>query len=165
MFILNNYKVTSTVPNSAAGAVNNINPSVITGVTGNSAAADSATKITASATFVEQVISKLVMITIPNAGLLAANNNYIYVPLTQLGITGVRAVRAATLLGVYNANSVENPIGGVAGGTPSFIGIWDKTVANVTTLMVQADTLSLRIPTAQIPLFADKAAVVQLFYT
>jgi hypothetical protein len=165
MFILNRYEITATVPNAAAGAVSNVNPSVIDGATGNSAAGDSATKITTSAVYVDQIISKVVGVVIPAGSLLAANNNYIYVPLSQLGITGVRPVLAATLLGVYNSNSVENAIGGAVNGTPSFIGIWDKTAANVNSLCIQADNLVLRIPTAQIALFANKTAMVQIFYT
>jgi hypothetical protein len=165
MFILNRYNITATTPNAAAATVNNVNPNVINGATGNSSAGDSTTPIVANAIFAEQIISKLVAITIPNAGLLAANNNYITVPIKQLGITGVKPVRAATLHGVFDPNSVENAVGGAGGGTPSFIGMWDKTTANIVSLCIQADTLVLRIPAAQIALFANKTAMVQLFYT
>lgn len=165
MFILNRYNITATTPNAAAAAVSNANPSVIDGTTGNSAGADSVTPITTSAVYIDQVISKLVAITIPATGLLAANNNYITVPLSQLGIVGTRPVLAAILLGVYNINSVETALGGANGGTPSFIGMWDKTVANVNSVCIQASNLVLRIPTAQIALFAGKTAMVQLFYS
>lgn len=162
MFILNKYNVTATDPHTPAGAVNNVNPNVITGATGNSAGADAVTPIAVNATYAEQIISKLVAITIPAGGLIAGNNSYITVDLVKLGITGVRPVFAALLLGVYDPNSVEQ-VG--AGATPSFIGIWDKTVANVNSLSVVNSKLILRIPTAQIGLFTDKIAMVQLFYS
>ncbi len=162
MFILNKYNVTATDPHAAAGAVVNVNPNVITGATGDSAAGDSVTPIAVNATYADQVISKLVAITIPAGGLLAANNNYITVDLVKLGITGIRPVFAALLLGVYDPASTEQV---AAGATPSFIGIWDKTVANVNSLAVVNSKLILRIPTAQIDLFADKVAMVQIFYS
>jgi hypothetical protein len=165
MFILNRYNITATTPNAAAGAVSNVNPSVVDGATGNSAAGDSVTPIITSAVYMDQVISKLVAVTIPATGLLAANNNYVTVPLSNLGITGTRPVLAAVLLGVYNSNSTETAIGGANGGTPSFIGMWDKTAANVNSVCIQASNLVLRIPTAQINLFAAKTAMIQLFYS
>jgi len=165
MFILNRYDITARTPNAAAAAVSNVNPSVINGATGNSSGADSVTPIITSAVYLDQIISKLVAVTIPATGLLAANNNYITVPLSSLGIIGIRPVLAATLLGVYDVNSIETAIGGANGGTPSFIAMWDKTVANVTSVCIQASNLVLRIPTAQIALFADKTAMIQLFYS
>jgi len=165
MFILNRYNITATTPNAAAAAVSNVNPNVINGSTGNSAATDSVTPIITSAVYMDQVISKLVAVTIPATGLLAANNNYVTVPLSNLGITGTRPVLAAVLLGVYNPNSTETAIGGANGGTPSFIGMWDKTVLNVNSVCIQASNLVLRIPTAQIALFSGKTAMIQLFYS
>ena len=84
------------------------------------------------------------------------------VDLVKLGVSGVRPVLAALLLGVYDPNSDER-VG--AGATPSFIGIWVKTVANVNSLSVVNSKLILRIPTAQIALFEGKTAMVQLFYS
>jgi len=163
MFILNRYNVSSPAAAAAAGAVDNVNPSVITGATGNSADADSVTPIAANAQYVEQIIAKLVAITIPaGGGLSAVVNNYITVDLVKLGITGVRPVLAASLLGVYDSASTEQV---AAGATPSFIGIWDKTVANVNSLSVVNSKLILKIPTAQIALFEGKTAMVQLFYS
>ncbi|UXM65493.1 lytic transglycosylase [Megaira polyxenophila phage MAnkyphage_25.80] len=162
MFILNRYDVTTPATAAAVGAVNNVNPDVITGATGNSAGTDSVTPIVANAIYTDQVISKLVAISVPAGGLTAAVNNYLTVDLVKLGITGVRPVFAALLLGVYNPASTEQ-VG--AGATPSFIGIWDKTVANVNSLSVVNSRLILRIPTAQIALFSGKTAMVQLFFS
>lgn len=162
MFILNRYNVSTPAAASAAGAVVNVNPSVITGATGDSAAADSVTPIVATAVYADQIISKLVAITIPTGGVLAANNNYFTVDLVKLGIPGIRPVLAALLLGVYNSASTEQA---AAGATPSFIGIWDKTTANVNSLSVVNSKLILRIPTAQLALFEGKTAMVQLFYS
>lgn len=163
MFILNRYNVTTPAAAAAVGAVDNVNPNVITGATGNSGAADSVTPIAANAEYADQVISKLVAISIPGGGGLSAGvNNYLTVDLVKLGVSGVRPVLAALLLGVYDPNSDER-VG--AGATPSFIGIWDKTVANVNSLSVVNSKLILRIPTAQIALFEGKTAMVQLFYS
>lgn len=162
MFILNRYNVSTPAAPSAAGAVVNVNPSVITGATGDSAAADSVTPIVATAVYADQIISKLVAITIPTGGVLAANNNYFTVDLVKLGIPGTRPVLAALLLGVYNSASTEQA---AAGATPSFIGIWDKTATNVNSLSVVNSKLILRIPTAQLALFEGKTAMVQLFYS
>lgn len=161
MFILNRYNVAAPATATAAAAVVNVYPSVITGATGDSAAADSVTPIVATATYADQVISKLVAITMPTT-LLAANNNYVTVDLVKLGIPGTRPVLAALLLGVYDSASTEQA---AAGATPSFIGIWDKTVANVNSLAVVNSKLILRVPTAQIALFQGKTAMVQLFYS
>lgn len=163
MFILNKYNVTTPAAAAAVGAADNVNPNVVTGATGNSAGADSVTPVTASATYVDQVISKLVAISIPGGGALSAGvNNYISISLTKLGISGIRPVLGALLIGVYDPASTEQV---AAGATPSFIGIWDKTVANTTSLSVVNSQLILRIPTAQINLFLGKTAMVQLFYS
>jgi hypothetical protein len=163
MFILNKYDISTPAVAAAVGAVNNVNPNVITGATGNSDAADSVTPIAANAECADQVISKLVAISIPGGGALtAAVNNYLTVDLVKLGISGTRPVLAALLLGVYNPASTEQA---GAGATPSFIGIWDKTAANVNSLSVVNSKLILRIPTAQIALFLGKTAMVQLFYS
>lgn len=162
MFILNRYNITTPTTAAAVGAVDNVNPNVITGATGNSPSVDSVTPIVANAEYVDQVISKLVAIAIPSGGLRAAVNNYLTVDLVKLGISGTRPVLAALLLGVYDPASTEQV---AAGATPSFIGIWDKTAANVNSLSVVNSKLILRIPTAQITLFSGKTAMVQLFYS
>lgn len=163
MFILNRYNVTTPAAAAAVGAVVNVNPNVITGATGDSAGADSVTPIVANAEYADQVISKLVAINIPGGGALSAGvNNYLTVDLVKLGISGTRPVLAALLLGVYNPASTEQAL---AGATPSFIGIWDKTAGNVNSLSVVNSKLILRIPTAQIALFLGKTAMVQLFYS
>lgn len=163
MFILNRYNVTTPAAAAAVGAVDNVNPNVITGVTGNSAGTDSVTPIAANAEYVDQVIAKLVAISVPAGGGLSAGvNNYLTVDLVKLGISGIRPVLAAQLLGVYNSASTEQ-VG--AGATPSFIGAWDKTAANVNSISVVNSKLILRIPTAQIALFEGKTAMVVLYYS
>ena len=160
MFILNKYNVTAPAA-PAAGAVDNINPAVATGATGNSANNDIVTPITATATYVDQVISKLVAITL-NANSMGAANafNYLRVPLVQLGISGVRPVLAAQLLGVYNPNSVEQV---AAGATPSFIG-WIAGAATLSVHVVNSE-LIIKTPLANRALFNGKVAMVQLFYS
>jgi len=163
MFILNRYNVTTPAAAAAVGAVVNVNPNVVTGATGDSAGGDSVTPIVANAEYADQVISKLVAISIPGGQALSAGViNYLTVDLVKLGISGTRPVLAALLLGVYNPASTEQA---GAGATPSFIGIWDKTVANINSLSVVNSKLILRIPIAQIPLFLGKTAMVQLFYS
>jgi hypothetical protein len=160
MFILNRYDVTAPVA-AAAGAVDNANPAVATGATGNSAANDIVTTITATATYTDQVISKLVAITL-NAGTLGAANafNYIKVSLVNLGISGTRPVLAAHLLGVYNPASTEQV---AAGATPSFIG-WYAGAPTLSVHVVNS-TLFIKIPVANSALFNGKVAMVQLFYS
>lgn len=163
MFILNRYDVTTPAVAAAVGAVVNVNPNTINGATGDSAATDSVTPIVANATYTDQVISKLVAINIPGGGGLSAGvNNYLTVDLVKLGISGVRPVLAALLLGVYNPASTEQ-VG--AGATPSFIGMWDKVATRVDSLSVVNSKLILRIPTDHIDLYKGKTAMVQLFYS
>lgn len=159
MFILNKYNVTTPVA-PAAAAVVGANPNVQTGATGDSAPNDIVTVITATATYADQVISKLVAITLNAGGLGAANAfAYLKVPLVQLGISGVRPVLAAQLLGVYNPASVETG----ANPTPSFIG-W---VAGAATLSIHVvgSNLIIKVPVANRALFNNKVAMVQLFYS
>lgn len=160
MFILNRYDVTAPAA-AAAGAVDNASPVVATGATGNSAANDIVTTITATATYTDQVISKLVAITL-NAGTLGAANafNYIKVSLVNLGISGTRPVLAAHLLGVYNPASTEQV---AAGATPSFIG-WDAGAPTLSVHVVNS-TLFIKVPVANNALFNGKVAMVQLFYS
>jgi hypothetical protein len=159
MFILNKYNITSPAIAAAAGSVANVNPDVITGAAGNSANNDSVTPVVANATYADQVISKLVAITIP--AVKTGVNNYFTIDLVKLNISGIRPVLAALLLGVYNPASTEAEVG----ATPSFIGIWDKTTTNVNSLSIVNSKLILRIPTAQLDLFVGKIAMVQLFYS
>lgn len=160
MFILNKYSVTAPVA-PAAAAVDNVNPNVATGETGNSAGNDMVTVVTATATYVDQVISKLVAITLDAGSMGAANAfNYLKVPLVNLGITGIRPVLAAQLLGVYDPASDER-VG--AGATPSFIG-WVAGAATLSIHVVNSN-LIIRTPVANRALFNRKVAMVQLFYS
>jgi len=163
MFILNRYDVTTPAVAAAAGAVNNVNPNTITGASGNSGGDDSVTPIAVNATYTDQVISKLLAISIPSGGALSAGvNNYFTIDLVKLGISGVRPVLAALILGVYDPNSTEQI---APGATPSFIGMWDKVANRVDSLSVVNSQLILRIPTDHIPLYLGKTAMVQLFYS
>lgn len=160
MFILNKYDISTPAAAAAAGAVDNVNPSVITGATGNSAGDDAVTPVTANAEYADQVISKLVAITIP--AVYDGPNNYFTIDLVKLGISGTRPVYAASLLGVYDPDSIEQV---AAGATPSFIGIWDKSSVHANCLSVVNSKLILKIPKAQLELFVGKVAMVQLFYS
>jgi hypothetical protein len=160
MFILNKYDVTTPAA-PAAAAVDNAAPNVATGATGNSGGNDIVTVITETAVYTDQIISKLVAITLDAGGLGAANAfAYVKVPLVQLGISGVRPVLAAQVLGVYNPASTEQI---AAGATPSFIG----TVAGAPTLAIYVvnSTLIIKVPVANRALFNGKVAMVQLFYS
>lgn len=160
MFILNKYNVTAPAA-PAAAAVDNATPNVVTGATGNSAGNDRVAVIAATATYADQIISKLVAITFDAATINAATAfGYVKVPLVQLGITGIRPVLAATLLGVYNPNSVEQV---APGATPSFIG----TVAGAPTLAIYVvnSALIIKVPVANAALVNGKVAMVQLFYS
>lgn len=157
MFILNKYDVTAPAA-GGAGAVNSANPNVATGATGNSAGNDIVTTIAATATYADQVISKLVAIRMV-VTLGGANAfNYVRVPLVQLGISGIRPVLAAQLLGVYDPNSTEGN-----NATPSFIG-W-VAGANTISVHVVNSTLYIKVPVASNALFNNKVAMVQLFYS
>ena len=164
MAFLNKFNINATSTPSSPGEVPNVNPDVVTGATGTNNALDVVTPITVSATYVDEVVSKLVSIYIPSTGITNSVNNYITVSLSNLGISGKRPVFAASLLGVYDANSVTTT-DTTAGGTPSFIGIYDKTVANITSLSVVNSKLILRIPTAQKLLFANKTAQILIYYS
>ena len=160
MFILNKYDVTTPVA-PAAAAVDNAAPIVATGATGNSAGNDMVTVITATATYADQVISKLVAIKLDAGGLGAANAfAYIKVPLVQLGISGVRPVLAAQLLGAYDPASTEQV---AAGATPSFIGA--GAGAPTLAIYVVNSALIIKVPVANRALFNNKVAMVQLFYS
>lgn len=160
MFILNKYNVTAPAA-PAAAAVDNAAPNVATGATGNSAGNDRVAVITATATYTDQVISKLVAISFDAATINAATTfGYVKVPLVQLGISGVRPVLAAQVLGVYNPASTEQV---AAGATPSFIG----TVAGAPTLAIYVvnSALIIKVPVGNAALFNGKVAMVQLFYS
>jgi hypothetical protein len=164
MAFLNKFNINATSTPSSPGVVLNVNPDVVTGTTGNNNALDVVTPITLNATYVDEVVSKLVSIYIPSTGITDSVNNYITVNLTNLGINGKRPVMAASLLGIYDANSVTTN-DTTAGDTPSFIGIWDKISTNIVSLSVVNSKLILRIPYAQKLLFANKTAQILIYYS
>ena len=160
MFILNKYDITTPVA-PVAGVVDNAAPNVATGATGNSVHNDMVTVITGTAVYTDQIISKLVAITLDAGGLGVANTfAYVKVPLVQLGISGVRPVLAALLLGVYDPASTEQ-VG--AGATPSFIGA--GAGAPTLAIYVVNSALIIKVPVANRALFNGKVAMVQLFYS
>jgi len=159
MTILNRYKVIVDTVNDP-GAVNNVNPDVITGATGNSDASDAVHFIKKNSVYIDQVSSKLVEIHIDNLTPVL-DNNYIAVDLKLLGISGIRPVLAAQLLGVYDPNSTEQV---AAGATPSFIGIWDRDVYELIVLSIVNSMLVLKIPVRNYNLFFEKVVMINLIY-
>lgn len=84
-----------------------VNPNFLTAATGNAAAGNGLTNVTTNVSYVSQVVSKLVQITITGV-LTAASANFIRVPFVQMGITGNKAVVAVQVMGVYDPNATEN---------------------------------------------------------
>ena len=164
MSIYTKFNVSASSVASAPGMVPNVNPDVVTGTTGNNNALDVVTPITTTAEYVDELVSKLVAIYIPITGLTDTVNNYITVNLGNLGISGKRPILAANLLGVYDVNSVTTN-DSTAGATPSFMGIWDKTSTNILSLSIVNSKLILRIPYSQKLLFANKTAMILLYYS
>ena len=164
MFIINRYNISTSAPvvstndtNAITGQLNNTwagaNPVGATGATGNAGTGSGLTNLTTTGVYTDQVISKLVAINF--AGTLTPGaDNFIRVPLSQLGITGIRVVLGATIVGVYDPNSNE------ATGTPSLM-----TVTSQAYVSVVRDCVVLRILAANLALFQNKVANILLIYT
>lgn len=161
MLIINKYSVNSTDPSIAVALNTPINPSVTTGNPGGTAANDTITTTSVNAVYEDKVICKLVQISLTNLTNLV--NNYIQISTKQLGIPGLRRVIAASFLGVYNPNSVETGDSNTV--TPSFIAYYDKVTINVFSVSVIRGNLVIRIPANNVPLFKNKYAMIQLYYS
>ena len=165
MLIINRYSTTTPTPVLATNDANidtgitgstwgGCNPSAL-GATGNAAAGVGFSNIATVNTFVDQVISKIVQINCVGV-LTAGQDNFVRVPLSQLGITLNKAVLGALIVGIYDTNATENN----NTPTPSWI-----NVGSLGLISVIKDALVLKIPVANIALFQNKIANVLLIYT
>lgn len=166
MLITNRYSITTPAPviatNNADAVTGNqsptwggCNPSPV-GVTGNAAVGNGLTNIVTVNTFTDQVIGKIIQVQFTGV-LTAGQDNYVRVPLSQLGITLNKAILGASIVGVYDINAVENN----NTPTPS----WIDVGAGLALISVIKDALVLKIPAANLALFQNKTASILLIYT
>lgn len=165
MLITNRYSITTPAPviatNNADAVTGNQSPTwggcnpTTAGATGNAAAGNGFTNITTVNTFTDQVIGKIVQVEFTGA-LTAGTDNYVRVPLSQLGITLNKAILGAAIVGVYNTNAVENN----NTPTPS----WINVGSGLGFISVVKDALVLKIPNGNQALFQNKIASILLIY-
>lgn len=166
MLITNRYSISTPEPVIATNDANvntgnqsptwgGCNPSTV-GATGNGAAGNGFTNVTTVNTFTDQVIGKIVQVQFTGT-LTAGQDNYVRVPLNQLGITINKAVLGASIVGVYDTNATENN----NTPTPS----WINVGGGLGSISVIKDALVLKIPTANLALFQNKTASILLIYT
>lgn len=165
MLISNRYTITTPAPvlatNDANAVTGNQSPTwggcnpTTAGATGNAAAGNGFTNITTVNTFTDQVIGKIVQVEFTGA-LTAGTDNYVRVPLSQLGITLNKAILGAAIMGVYDTNATENN----NTPTPSWI-----NVGGLGLISVIKDALVLKIPNNNQALFQNKIASILLIYT
>lgn len=168
MLIINKYNIVTPAPvvatndgNAVTGNQSDrwggINPSAVTGVTGNAAAGDGLTYITTNAIYLEEVISKLVQVQCSGV-FTAAVSNYIKIPLINVGISGTKVIKGAQILGVFDPNATNagvNP-------TPSVMHVVPVTAA---TLSVVKDAIVIKVAAASIALFQGKYINILLIYS
>lgn len=159
MLIVNKWNVTT--PNAVAavngGGANGItstewagaNPSTA-GVTGNAQAGVGFTNITTNVTYSDQLISKIISITM-SGGLTAGQDNYLRIPLSQFGLNGSKQVLGVATLGVINPNP--------AADTPTYI----NTTGILTS--VTNNTLFLKIVNNNQALYQNKILNLLVFYS
>lgn len=166
MLITNRYSISTPVPVIATNDANvntgitgptwgGCNPSTL-GATGNAAAGVGLSNIATVNTFTDQVIGKIVQVQFTGT-LTAGQDNFVRVPLNQLGITINKAILGASIVGVYDTNATENN----NTPTPS----WINVGAGLGLISVIKDALVLKIPTANLALFQNKTASILLIYT
>lgn len=163
MTILNRYKIlTDSRVDHVKTSVNNVNPNEKTGASGNSDNLSPVYSYENYSVYIDQVSTKLVEIHVHNNIVpIIAAYSYLTVDLVKLGISGVRPVLAAQLLGVYDPNSIEQV---AAGATPSFIGVWDRDPADLVVLSIVNSKLILKISTNNFNLFMNKVVMINLIY-
>jgi hypothetical protein len=166
MLIVNRYNIATPTPVIATNDANvntgitgptwgGCNPSA-QGATGNAAAGVGFSNIATVNTFVDQVISKIIQVNFSGV-LTAGQDNFVRVPLSQLGITNNKAVLGATIVGVYDTNATENN----NTPTPS----WINVSSGLALLSVIKDALVIKIPTGNQALFQGKTANILLIYS
>lgn len=165
MLITNRYSITTPAPVIATNNADvntgitgptwgGCNPTTV-GATGNAAAGNGLTNIATVNTFTDQVIGKIVQVEFTGT-LTAGVDNYVRVPLSQLGITLNKAILGAAIVGVYNTNAVENN----NTPTPS----WINVSSGLGLISVVKDALVLKIPNGNQALFQNKIASILLIY-
>lgn len=165
MLITNRYSIATPAPVLATNDANvntgitgstwgGCNPTA-QGATGNAAAGNGLTNIATVNTFTDQVISKIVQVSFTGA-LTAGVDNYVRIPLTQLNITGNKAILGAAIVGVYNTNAVE----GNNTPTPS----WINVGSGLALISVIKDAVVVKILNGNQALFQNKIASILLMY-
>lgn len=168
MLIINKFGIVTATPvvatNDANATTGNqsdrwggINPSAVTGATGNSAAGDGLLYVATSATYQDEVISKLVQVQCTGV-FTAAVPNYIKVPLVGIGISGTKVIKAATILGVFDPNATNT---GVT-PTPSVIEVVTPTAG---ILSIVKDAIVIKVAAASIALFQNKMINILVIYS
>lgn len=166
MLIVNRYNIATPTPVLATNDANvntgvtgstwgGCNPST-QGATANAAAGVGFSNIATVNTFVDQVISKIIQVNFSGV-LTAGQDNFVRVPLSQLGITNNKAVLGAAIVGVYDTNAIENN----NTPTPS----WINVSSGLALLSVIKDALVIKIPTGNQALFQGKTANILLIYS
>jgi len=166
MLIVNRYNIATPTPVLATNDANvntgvtgstwgGCNPST-QGATANAVAGVGFSNIATVNTFVDQVISKIIQVNFSGV-LTAGQDNFVRVPLSQLGITNNKAVLGAAIVGVYDTNAIENN----NTPTPS----WINVSSGLALLSVIKDALVIKIPTGNQALFQGKTANILLIYS
>ncbi|WPX99521.1 hypothetical protein Megpolyxen_01412 [Candidatus Megaera polyxenophila] len=165
MFISNRFSVSTPAPVLATNDANvntgitgstwgGCNPTT-QGATGNAAAGNGLTNIATVQTYQRQVVGKLVQVSFTGA-LTAGVDNYVRVPLAQLGINTNKAILGAAIVGVYDTNAVE----GNNTPTPS----WINVGGGLALISIIKDALVIKIPNGNQALFQNKMASILLIY-
>lgn len=168
MLIINKYGIVTPTPVVAAngGALANgitgdrwggINPSAVTGATGDATAGDGLLYIATSATYQDEVISKFVQVQCTGT-FTPGVPNYIKIPLTNIGISGTKVIKAATILGVFDPNATN---AGVT-PTPSVIEVVPVTAG---IMSVVKDAIIIKVAAASIALFQNKMINILVIYS
>lgn len=169
MLIINKYIIATPAPvlatNDANAVTGNqsdrwggINPSAVTGATGNATAGDGLLYVsTSTTTIADEVISKLVQVQCSGT-FTAAVPNYIKIPLLNVGITGTKVIKGAQILGVFDTNATNV---GVT-PTPSVMHVVPVTAA---TLSIVKDAIVIKLAAASIALFQNKFINVLVIYS
>lgn len=160
MLIVNKWNVTTPAPVIATNNANQgtgnqstewigANPSAL-GATGNAGAGAGFTNITGNVTYSDQIITQVVSITMSGA-LTLGQDNYLRIPLSQLGITGSKQVFGVATLGAINPNPAVN--------APVYIGT-SGLLTSVTN-----DTVFIKITNGNQALYQDRILNLLIFYS
>ncbi len=169
MLIINKYVIATPTPvvatNDANATTGNqsdrwggINPSAVTGATGNATAGDGLLYIsTSTTTIADEVISKLVQVQCTGT-FTDAVPNYIKIPLVNVGITGAKVIKGVTILGVFDPNATNTG----TTPTPSVIEVVPVT-AGICSIV--KDAIVIKVAAASIALFQNKLINILVVYS